>query len=292
MKTDIEIQVRYVLFFIIQLTSQVLIPGLFRLQRDAIENLKGHLLDLEQQQRDRHEHLEKSNQAIVRHRRTERQLQIASQRAEDEVEELKEAIDRDSIEDGRLDALKSALTEAEEEKKIAEASFGDSVNAMDIIVAKLKGIKRELAAKDAEIDTAKVTVSDCAAEEERTVNLRGKALQDKNTAVGQFEQLERDRDGAQNKRREIAAIILDYSEKASRVSPRVTIDARETPATLDRKLERLTRDLQRYDQEYVTIYTPIIFISINMLLGWARREMKLQPKPPKPILDTNFQNSK
>ena len=51
------------------------------------------------------------------------------------------------------------------------------------------------------------------------------------------------------KREEVVERVLDYNEKASLVSPRVAVDEGETTRSLDNKLERLHRDLRRYNQE-------------------------------------------
>ena len=60
------------------------------------------------------------------------------------------------------------------------------------------------------------------------------------------------------KREQVAARIVEYNEKASLVSSRVSVDEGETAESLDRKLDRLIRDLERYSSEYVFFLVPLV----------------------------------
>lgn len=193
--------------------------------------------------------LERCKQALSRHQRQENELQIALQRLEDQVEELSDALDRDGVADGRLEALKTALREAEEEKRLNQSSYDDSVAAMSDIMEKLKASRRELRAKDDEISALEEKVKIAEHENEKVLGQRRKALGDKNAAVARVDDLKQDKARIVNKREQIIDRILDYSEKASMVSPRVTIDEGETPNSLDQKLDRLNKDLQRFNEQ-------------------------------------------
>jgi DNA repair exonuclease SbcCD ATPase subunit len=221
------------------------------MQRDNINSLKQTLSELEQQQRIARAHAEKCKQTLVRHKRQEQELQLEIQRAEDAVEELKEATDKDSLEDGRLDVLRATLQEAEEEKRVNEGSYGDGVVAMDALVEKLKEIKRELAAKDDEITSYAGKVRDLEAEEVKLLDNRRKALGDKNGAICRGNELKQEKIHIERKRDQITARILDFNEKANIVSPRVRVDEGETAQSLDKKLEKLAKDLRRYNDECV-----------------------------------------
>ncbi|EFW16870.1 DNA repair protein Rad18 [Coccidioides posadasii str. Silveira] len=229
MKTDIEMQIR--------------------MQHDVINTLKDALRELESEHRNALNNLQKCKQALVRHERRERDLHLEVQKAEDFIEQLKEAIERDSVEDGRLDWLKVALTESEDDKRVAEASYEDGINALDAMMEKLKSIKRELAAKDAEIVAIDRKVRMLESEESRASARRRKALDEKNAAISQVEAAIRDKIEIERNRQETVARVIDFSEKASMVAPRVNIDDGETPRSLDKKLEKLTQGLQQYEKE-------------------------------------------
>ncbi|PGH12549.1 hypothetical protein AJ79_04170 [Helicocarpus griseus UAMH5409] len=227
MKTDIESQIN--------------------LQQEAVNKLKQDLNELETQQRLARTHVEKCKQALVRHKRQGDQLQVEAQRAEDLVEELQDAFDRDSIEDGRLDALKSSLQEAEEEKRISERSYEDSVNAMDSIIEKLKEKKREVAQVERETCEYRNRVEERAKEQSGIADKRRKALTEKNVVIENLEMVRHDREQIATKRRELGDIIVDFTAKASSVSPRVAVDQGETANSLDKKLQRMKKDLDRFD---------------------------------------------
>ncbi|OJD12803.1 hypothetical protein AJ78_06660 [Emergomyces pasteurianus Ep9510] len=229
MKTDIESQIK--------------------IQQDAVNRLKQDLLELETQERLARTDLEKCKQALVRHKRQEAQLKIAWQTAEDLVEELRNSVDGDSIEDGRLDALQSSLQESEGEKRTHESSFEDSVNKMDSVIEILKEKKRELAQIEREIAEYRKKVEELEKKESKILEKRRKALTDKNVVIGRLESMKADKSHIAARRQELGDIILDFTAKASSVSPRVAVAEGETANSLDKKLVRLKRDLDRFDKD-------------------------------------------
>ncbi|EEH40083.2 hypothetical protein PAAG_08932 [Paracoccidioides lutzii Pb01] len=227
MKTDIESQIK--------------------LQQEAVNMLKQDLKELETQQRLAQTQIEKCKQALVRQKRQEQQLRLESQKADDLVEELQEAIDSDSIEDGRLDALKSSLEDAEAEKRISESSYEESVNAMDALIKKFNEKKKECALINQEIDKYKTKLQERVEEELSLAEKRRKALTDKNIAIDGLDLAKQDKIRLETKRKELSDIIIDWSAKAATISPRVTVPEGETANSLDKKLVRLKKDLERFD---------------------------------------------
>ncbi|KAK2877826.1 hypothetical protein FQN49_001144 [Arthroderma sp. PD_2] len=229
MKTDVEVQIR--------------------LQQEVVESLKRDLSRLEQEHRAATQHLQRQKQLFSVHQNQEHELQVESQRAEDMADELKDAIDRDSIEDGRLEALTSAMKEAEEELKLNERSFEDCVNAKDESTAKVKEIKKELATKDSEISNISENTRQVEADLARVGNERHTALVSKNDAIEKSDNMKNQITGMEQRQEQTAARIVDFIQKAGMVSPRVPIDSEETESSLAQKLERLDRDLKRYDAQ-------------------------------------------
>ena len=229
MKTDIEIQIN--------------------LQRDAIQGLKGELNQLEQEFRDARSHVESCKQAKERHKRRERDLQIEFQRADDAVDRLKEEIEKDSVEDGRLEILQNALEEAKEEKTVNEGSFQDSVNAIDQARQKLAAERNKVNEIDARIEQLSARCKKAEAEAQKLARKRHTALGDKNAAFSRIDDAKADRAIMENKRQEIVARVASFIEQASSISPRVNVDPGETTNSLDKKLEKLTKDLERMETE-------------------------------------------
>ncbi|KAM5463477.1 Structural maintenance of chromosomes protein 6 [Microsporum audouinii] len=229
MKTDTEIQIR--------------------LQQEVVDSLKRNLGQLGQEHRAAIQHLQRQKQLFSIHQNQEHELFVESQRAEDKADDLKDAIDRDSIEDGRLEALNLAMKETEEEMKLHERSFEDCVNAKDAATAKVKEIKKELAAKDAEISGISNNTRRAEADLARKVNKRHAALVNKNEAIAKTDNIKAQVVQIERRQEETEARIADFIQKASMVAPRVSIDAGETEASLAEKLDRLDRDLRRYDSQ-------------------------------------------
>lgn len=215
-----------------------------------MEGLKRDLRDHEQEVRAARSRLESCKQARVRHGRREKELQIAKQRLEDKVEELSEALEKEN-QDGQLDALQATLNDAEEDKRLNENSYRDSVEALKAINEQFKAIEGELDAKNAEISALDNELSVAQNEQFKVATKRQKILSDKNAVIKRIEDMKRKKEAISQDRAEFAARIHDYSERASIVSPRVEIPAGETPGSLDKKLERLDRDIRRANDECV-----------------------------------------
>lgn len=233
MKTDLESQIR--------------------LQRDTVSNLKLSLQEIEQQQRQARDNYEKCKQTLVRNQRQDRDIQLQIQKAEDSVDELREAIEKDSMEDGRLDVFKHNLEEVKEEKRVYEGSYEESVVAMDSLLQEIEVIQSELSAKNENVEAIQKKVQRLEGQETKCSTSRRKALGEKNALEGRLEEAKRDKTETENRRQEIASRILDFHEKANMVSPRVQVDEGETTNSLGKKLEKLMKDMQRFNAEYVLL---------------------------------------
>lgn len=193
--------------------------------------------------------IDRCTEALARHKKQEKELEIIVQRLDEQVEETSDAIGRDTVEEGRLEGLRKSLQEAEEEKNMHIASSRDASDEMEAIMAKLKASKRQMANKDTEIAGLLERKKIAENEQMRVTEQRRRLLSEKNAAVGRVDVLKQEMDKMVRKREQLVARVLDYSEKASMVSPRVPVDEGETPNSLDKKLDRLHRDMQRFNDE-------------------------------------------
>jgi chromosome segregation ATPase len=220
------------------------------MQSEAVDHLKRGLHSMEEEHRAARNNLEKCKQAVTRHRRRERELEVEVQKAEDRVEELQDAIARDNVEDGRLDVLRSSLKETEEEVRVNESSYEDSVVAIDAATVKMKDIRKELSALGKDLAAADSRVQAAEREEAKLRDKRRKVLSDKNETIGRMDLVKDDKADVEQRREEIVRKIQNFSEQAGLISPRVPIDEGETPTSLDKKLTKLVSDVKRFDQQY------------------------------------------
>lgn len=225
-------------------------------QRDIIADLKRQQKDIEQSLATAHSRVAACKQALDRHGRTEKDLQIQMQRMEDHAEGLRDALDKENAEDGRIDALRAALKEAEDEKQLNEGSYKDSEAAMKATLQTLKEIRRELSAKDSELTTLREKLQVAESEQNLVKTKQTRILDEKNEAVGLISQDKQTKAEIEARKEVVKARVIEYNEKANLVSSRVPVDEGETPGSLDKKLDKLSRDLARYNLEYVSYSLP------------------------------------
>lgn len=218
-----------------------------RSQREALQSLKTEHNDLEQNRRDRQNHLTRCNQAIVAHNRQQKELVIAVQRAETIVGDLQDALDRDAIEEGRLDALKDHLKEAEEEKSTHEGSYEESINAIDKVTDAMKTSRERMSEMDAQIAEAEAEVLKAESKAVKLENQRLAALQAKNQALQTIEDEQKRKQVKEREREERSQTVRSFIEQANAICPRVPVDAGETGESIDNKLKKLVADLKKYE---------------------------------------------
>lgn len=193
--------------------------------------------------------MQSCKQALVRHRREAGELKVKMQRLEDDAEALRDALDKENVEDGLLDTLRTALQEAEDDKQINEGSYNDSITAMENMVQVLKEIRREKSVMDKKIDELLERSRVAGSEQSLVENKRRELINEKNMAVADIAKEKSDRARLDDKLQQAQARVLSNAEQATMVSERVALDEGETAASLDQKISKLTRDLIRYSKE-------------------------------------------
>ncbi|KAJ5110745.1 hypothetical protein N7532_001280 [Penicillium argentinense] len=217
-------------------------------QREVVDDLERQLNGLESELQSARSYREATEQALIQHRRESGNLKIDWQKLEDRAEEIRTELEKENAADGILDGLRSNLQEAEKDKEIYDASYQESVRAMDEQVQTLKEKRRRKSAKDRELDEllAKTRVAD--GEKSRVEGERREILNAKNSAFAQIAKDKERRDKLQDKLNEATRRVLEYTEKAAAIFPRVPIDEGETANSLDQKFAKLTQDLNRFSQ--------------------------------------------
>jgi chromosome segregation ATPase len=193
--------------------------------------------------------LQRRKLALTEHKTKENELRIEQQRLSDAADALEDALEKDQVVDGKLETLQNTLKEREEEQKLAVNSLDDAKAAIDTVKEKLLKQRKAISAKDAEIkplkDNVRIAESECLKVDEH----RRAVLNEKNQAYEHVKDLQQERDARIGNREEMNTRVTNYIEQASIVSPRVAVDEGETADSLDKKLDKLSRDLDRYDQQ-------------------------------------------
>jgi len=218
-----------------------------RSQREALQHLKVGLNEIEQNRREKQTHLTQCSQVIEAHKRQQKGLIAAVQNAETTVEELQDALDRDAIEEGRLDALKAYLKEAEEEKTTHEGSYEESINAIDKAAEAMRFSREQMSELDAKIAEGEAKVLKADSKATGLENQRLAALQAKNKALETVEEEQRRKRSKEHEREEKTETVKSFIEQANAVCARLTVDPGETGETIDNKLNKLFADLKKYE---------------------------------------------
>jgi DNA repair exonuclease SbcCD ATPase subunit len=219
--------------------------------------------------------VERCKTALTRHEKEDNDLRIAVQRLDNQVDELNDALEKDRVEDGRLETLKHSLEEAREGQKVNSNSLEESNTAMQAIMDRLRQIRRQLAEKDRNIEAQEEQVKIAENERANVEQQKRAALANKNAAFSRIEDFNQEKAQVEKNKEEVVNRIQSYIEQASIVSSRVPVGEGETPDSLDRKLDKLYKDLDRFDQQLVSITRLFIYCLTNLFvrMGASREEI-------------------
>ncbi|KEF62096.1 uncharacterized protein A1O9_00068 [Exophiala aquamarina CBS 119918] len=219
-----------------------------RRQGEAVEESKAQLHQLENEflnARDRHL---KAQQALTKHGRDSGELRITVQSAQHEAEKLRDAINEDNVEGGKLEALREALNDAEEQKAVHASSYQDSVTALDEKKQLLRTATQKLSDLDERMANLQATANDAQVVAQKAGKKRAYTLGEKNAAIARIDDAKSDRGTMERKLEEINSDIDNWTEQARAVSERVNIPTGTTYDALEKKYKRLGKDYAAFEK--------------------------------------------
>ena len=196
-------------------------------------------------------HLKSCEQAIARHKKDVMRLKIEVQKAETTVDELQDALEEDSVEEGRLESLKQELEDAREEKIGHEASYEESVNAKDKNRESLENARHKMAKIDAHFKEAEAKVLKSESKLTRCVNQRSSALTEMNAAYESVQAAKEELETIKEEREQIVRRVEEFTTQANDICPRVPVEHGETYDSLEHKRQKLQKDLSNAERRYV-----------------------------------------
>jgi chromosome segregation ATPase len=188
----------------------------------------------------------KCQTAINTHKRNHTMLKADLQRAEDRVEKLESELDGDDVEDGRLEALKGYLADAEGDVKVYEDTFKNSVIEKDKLNAISAAKKRELEAVKERVADHEAKLNKARVKLRNVTSAQRMALTEKNGAIERIEKLRAEVVGFERERDEQAQVVEDHIRQASEICARVPVPEGETRASLASKFDRLNQKIKAY----------------------------------------------
>ena len=200
-------------------------------------------------------YLKSSEQAIARHKKDVMRLKIEMQKAETTVDELQDALEEDSVEEGRLESLKQELEDAREEKIGHEASYEESVNAKDKNKESLENARDNMAKIDAQLKEAEAKVLKSESKLTRCVNQRSSALSEMNAAYESVQATKEELETIKEEREQIVRLVEDFTTQANEICPRVPVEHGDTYDSLEHKRQKLLKDLKNAERRYASTST-------------------------------------
>lgn len=176
---------------------------------------------------------------------------MRQQRAEEEVEHLQDELEAATPRTGVLEALEAQLQNAKETRQMHENAMQDAVEAKGTLDGKQRELKDQINTLQKEIQEIGARITKATVKIHKSAEQRHNALLEKNLAYERTQDAKGEIEVLQKKRAGQEERIADFAVQASSISPRVPIDANETPNSLDAKLDRLSRDKKRYEEQYV-----------------------------------------
>ena len=143
------------------------------------------------------------------------------------------------------------MQEAQEEVQTYEASYGDSVITKDKNNDSLKAAREQMARLDKDIEEAELKVRKAESRATRCANERHAALHDKNTAIEAVAKENREKTQIETKRVQQVAIVDEFRGEAQQHCARVPVKEGETTDTLEKKYEKLKKDLEAANKRSV-----------------------------------------
>ena len=167
------------------------------------------------------------------------------------MDELQDALEEDSVEEGRLESLKQELEDAREEKIGHEASYEESVNAKDKNRESLENARHKMAKIDAHFKEAEAKVLKSESKLTRCVNQRSSALTEMNAAYESVQAAKEELETIKEEREQIVRRVEEFTTQANDICPRVPVEHGETYDSLEHKRQKLQKDLSNAERRYV-----------------------------------------
>ena len=195
--------------------------------------------------------LKESKEAVVRHERGARDLRVAMQRADSTVEDLQDALDRDAVEEGRLDVFKINLEEAEDDKKYQESQYEEAVIARDHHMEAMKTRLDKIGSLNIRITEVNAKMENLKSKALELSDQRQAALQKKNASIQLLDETKKHKKILESDRIARVETVTSYIDQANAVGARISIEQGETATTIEKKLEKLIADNERYEARLV-----------------------------------------
>ena len=177
-------------------------------------------------------------------------MRVEWQRAQDDYEGLRDALEEETPQDGKLDELQSQLVEHEAESQQLSTDYENAVIEKDKINQEQAALKRQLGEVQAQIDEFASKIRKAEEKEGKLGEKRDRALREKNDAFARIDDARHDKQQLEKDSKAQEAKVASFNSQASQISARVPVPPNTTGTDLDNRLVKLQRDYETYrDQQ-------------------------------------------
>jgi chromosome segregation ATPase len=211
--------------------------------------------------------LEEQGTLLNKTRRDLKKQRELIDKLEESVSRLQDKLEEATPQTGVLEEYEKKLHEATEEKRMHSDSYQLAVTAIDEKNAEQRDLKVEMDVLDSNISIIKKKVSQAETEANKLDTAKQDRLYAKNGAIASLRDAENLKEVKENERDKVKEDLVEVTRKAAEYFERVPVDAGETYHTLQLKFEKLQKDLQEAQRQYVILNVFEVLLLIRDL-GW------------------------
>jgi len=218
------------------------------MQQDMVDGLKQELGDIQRRFTEIQQQGVRCTQAVQKFHNDAKRWKLAFQQSEENVERLREELEKEAPQDGLVESLKLQLTEAEDEQRLHQSQFDEATQAKTRLGQAGAAFKRELDDCEQRLREFQTRITKAQRKIGQLTERRERALRQKNEALAAVEDAKKDRQTGIDDRTELAAHVASFIEQATKFCERVGVDPGETCNSLDQKIDRWNKDIQRAER--------------------------------------------
>lgn len=186
---------------------------------------------------------------IQDHERRRRSLAAQLTRAQDAQVRLEAELDAATPDAGMIEQLEENLKEAEDEKTFEEGQYEDLIVQRDKLDAESRQQKTTLDAMQEEVSWLEVELGKAQAKAEKLKNKREEALRAKNAALESLENVRENKSLWEQSRDDQMIEVEGRLAEAVLICPRIEVPEGETQDSLTKKQKRVAREREAGERE-------------------------------------------
>lgn len=218
-------------------------------QQALVRGLETEKNELDNKRRQAQQQIKNATSAVHHHMKTIQNLKIDSQRADEKAEALQIELERDIVEDGRLEMYRENLKIDQQNLAIDQETYGNTRLEEVRLNEVAAGRKSELDAVNNRVTDHEAKINKATLKTRQKAAARSTVLPRKNLAMQHVAEYQAAKRALEEKRDRVAATLVTYNAQATQVCPRVAIDPGQTKESLERTFNKLKQQVDSYNRQ-------------------------------------------